>query len=1076
MEKPEFLIYRSSAGSGKTQTLAGEYLKLVLTNRADFRNVLAITFTNKAAEEMKERVLDLLQLFASQNPLAEHHNRLLNEIAAAGKIPVETVRLRAGNIHRGILHQYSEFNIGTIDSFVHRIIRSFALELNLSFSFEVQLETDSFITLAIDDLLERAGEDQELTINLVNFTRMLLEDEKSWNIDRLLADFSRFLTGETSMMPLEKLAMANIDIQAVAASNRSVMNALEQEWLSIIRRADDIVKACGVDPDHFSYGRSSGLGLFFENRLADLDFARIFSRYEIAKRMVGWMEEGKALYSKNTPADIAGKLSSLSQELIPVWAELTALTDKNYPEYATRELIAENLSNLSLSRKIREQMQITMDKENLIPIYEFNRLIWNIIRNQPVPFIYERTSERYNHFLIDEFQDTSSLQWLNLLPLIENSLAQGGLSMVVGDAKQAIYRWRNGDVWQFVRLPEISNPDENPQIRAREEALKRYAEPINLKHNYRSAKEIINFNNNFFSWLKSRFPSELNGIYESHDQLFGENAPEGYVEIHLVPENKEDKADDHDRLIADATLEKVEDILAQNRGSLKPSDICILVRKHKEAGIIASKLIEAGIDVVSGQSFTLKSFPEALFFRAVAGVLLDRRDAVSAAVIATQLYQSGRITVDEYHSSLSSISLITKEKGPIWPWVNELFTTAGVDRKMEHYLAMPLYEVCEHVIRDFYGGNATSAAVQYLLDIISSFIRSFGNDLSALTGYLDDKLGTSIPLPDTSHAVNIMTIHKAKGLQFKVVIYAFAQETTENNNNRMKMLWIEDADPDEYHGLPVLLLPFRDKLSITPFADRWEQEKSALFQDSVNVVYVALTRAAERLYVISAPKGKGLGKSQHFYRIFSEFLRESDLFQTDDDIIWRYGERRELVSSKRGSSEEGFRMPAWKSYPWHDRLGIRSGKLHSDYDDSREQAINRGVLMHTLLAEIVSSEEVESAVMSYVSSGLIRSDEAERLIEELVELTGIGEVKPFFDSSLPMRNEATLLTEGGKMLRPDRVVWMEDHVAVLDFKTGEPRASHHTQVNQYCDILRQMGHSVVKGYLLYLDSRSLVEV
>lgn len=1076
MSKPEFLIYRSSAGSGKTQTLASEYLKLILTRRADFRHVLAITFTNKAAEEMKERVLDLLRLYASGVPLAEHHTLLLREIAHLGGISEDEVRARAGYSHREILHHYSDFHIGTIDSFTHRIIRSFALELNLSFAFEVQLETVSFIKMAVDDLLEKTGEDTELTSNLVSFTRMLLEDEKSWNIGNALTNFARFLTAEESMIPLEKLADADIDMRQVAASNRRAIREINNRWMEIAGRADAIIRKSGVAPDDFSHGRSSGLGIFFEKLLNDKGFDKIYHRRDSAKRMVGWMEEGVNAYKKGTPESLAAGIQDVVDALIPVWQELTTLVDELYPEYATRELIDQNLSTLSLSRKLREQMQVTMDRENLIPIYEFNRLIWNIIRSQPVPFIYERTSERYDHFLIDEFQDTSSLQWLNLLPLIENSLAQGGMSMVVGDGKQAIYRWRNGDVWQFVRLPEIKDSDSNPLLKSREEALKRYATPKNLNYNFRSAKEILAFNNELFTWLKGTFPEELDAIYDSNEQEAGNKKAKGYVEIHMIPEMAEHKSADYDRITAGTTLALVRDILDDPLNTLLPSDICILARKHAEAGVIASTLIEAGIDVVSGQSFMLKNFPEPLLFRAVAGLLLNRNDHVNAVVIATQLYREGRITTDIFQEKLSTLAGSSAGDGTLWSWVDDLLKRAGIDRRMAEYIAMPLYEICEQVIRDFFGKEATSPAVQYLLDTTGSFIRSFGNDMAAWLDFLDEKLNTSIPLPDTRHAVNIMTVHKAKGLQFPVVIYAFANECPENSNNRNKLLWVEDREEPTFEGLPVLLLPFNKKLTDTPFAGYYEQEESALLQDSVNVAYVALTRASQRLYVISAPKGQSKNSEKHFYRLLNNFLEESTLLTTDDNKTWSLGEKVPLSSSKRDTDTTGLRMPAWESSSWHGRLGIRTGSLHREYDEPRREALNRGVVMHTLLADIKCESDVEGVITKHLESGLIKREDAEAFRQEISALIEMEAVRPFFDTSFQQRNEAELITAEGKLFRPDRVVWLPDHIAVLDFKTGDPRPAHRKQVSYYCDLLAQMGNNSVKGYLLYIDSKILEAV
>jgi ATP-dependent exoDNAse (exonuclease V) beta subunit len=1074
MHQPQFLIYRSSAGSGKTQTLAGEYLKLVLSGRADFRHVLAITFTNKAAEEMKERVLQLLSLFASGTDLPDYHQDLLKEIAAMAGVSVDAIRTKAGEVRRELLHHYSEFNIGTIDSFVHRIIRSFALELNLSYAFEVQIDTSLFIQTAIDDLLDKTGNDPELTSNLVGFTRSLLEDEKSWNIDQALVGFAKFLTGEASIPPLEKLANAGIDFRQVAASNKKSMALITRNWDLRLKELDEKILNCGIGHDHFSNGLSGGIYNFFGKVLDNLDYAKVYNRNEDAKRVTGYLEERKPFYPKKTDKAIAGVLDALAEDLITIWNDLTADIDLHYPEYVTRSLVAENLTNLSLSKKIREQMQITMDRENLIPIYEFNRLIWSIIRNQPVPFIYERTSERFDHFLIDEFQDTSSLQWLNLLPLIDNALAQGGLSMVVGDAKQAIYRWRNGDVWQFVRLPEIANPDQNALLESRAASLKRYAQPHNLQKNFRSSPEIIAFNNEFFGWFREKYHGVLGDIYRDFKQIPGKKGNPGYVEIHMIPAEDVFRQDDYSRMMAEKVLEKVQGVLDHPGHGYNPADICILVRRNAEASIIATRLIEADIDVVSDDSLTLGSFPEPVTVKALAGLLLDRNSALHGAALLAQLYRGQWISHDLLHQYLTGIF---SGEGSLWENVNLWLERAGIKRVMADYLTMPLYEFCEHVVRDFYGDKASGPAVQHLMDVTASFIQVNGNDLGKYMLFLDEQLDATIPLPETGRAVRIMTIHKAKGLQFPVVIYAFAMETTYHPGNRSRLLWVDEHDMNGFEGLPVLLLPFRSALENTVYAEVYEHEKNALLQDLANVVYVALTRPALRLYIVSAPHNRKVKSEVYLYDLFSEYLSQSALFKSEDQVVYKYGITAiPLTTPAVQVDPSSLRLPPWRSYPWQGRLGIRSGRLPLSDDSPRQQAITRGTLFHSLLAAICDTSAIDSTLDDFVRQGLVSPDDRDQWFQEIKELINSEYISPFFSKDVHYRNEATIITPDGRQLRPDKVVKLVDHIAVLDFKTGLPKREHQKQVNTYCDLLRAMGHEKVKGYLLYVDSKELTEI
>jgi ATP-dependent exoDNAse (exonuclease V) beta subunit len=714
----------------------------------------------------------------------------------------------------------------------------------------------------------------------------------------------------------------------------------------------------------------------------------------------------------------------------------------------------------------------------MIPIYEFNRLIWNIIRNQPVPFIYERTSERFDHFLIDEFQDTSSLQWLNLLPLIENSLSQGGMSMVVGDAKQAIYRWRNGDVWQFVRLPEVENKDGNPLLAARADALKRYAEEGFLRANFRSAPEIIRFNNDFFSWLRDQHPETLGAIYRDSDQVTGRQDAVGYVELHMVPWEKELRQADYSEAVASAVLEKVRRVLGQPGTTFTPSDICILVRTNAEAGVVATKLIEGEIDVVSDDSFPLGSFPEPLMIKALVGLLVDRQSTLHGAVVLTQLYRGGRISHDSLHLFLTGMASGKSAGGAaLWHEVDKWFAAAGVERSMYDYLSLPLYECCEQVIRDFFGTNASAPAVQHLLDLTANFIQTNGNDLSKFVEYIDEQLKKSVPLPETGQAVRIMTIHKAKGLQFPVVIYAFAMESTFHSGNRNRMLWVDNSEEMNIEDLPVLLLPFRDQLTITPFSAVFEKERNALLQDLANVVYVALTRPVSRLYVVSSPRSRKSGGEEYLYDIFEKYLAQNQLFQSDDQIVFRYG--TELIPEVKSneSMEDGtFRLPAWQSYSRQGRIGIRSGRLIPSEGSARQQALARGILFHNLLASITERVDAAKALDDFVNQGLIPEEEHGQWEKDLKELLSMEGVEPFFRKGAAYRTEATIITPDGRQLRPDKVVKFDDQIGVLDFKTGYPKPEHKKQVANYCDLLRAMGHKSVTGYLLYIDERVLITI
>ncbi|HRZ50183.1 MAG TPA: UvrD-helicase domain-containing protein, partial [Bacteroidales bacterium] len=1062
-----------------TQALAAEYLKLVLSGRSHFRNVLAITFTNKAAGEMKERVLKLLRLFSDGVPTEPYHRDLIDLIAGAAGVSPEEICRRAGRVHREILHHYSDFSIGTIDSFVHRIIRSFALELNLSYSFDVQLETGKFVQMAVDDLLETTGDDPELTRTLVYYTRLLLEDDKTVKLDADLATFARFLTGEESLAPLEKLASAQVDLGMVADRNRRAIAETLERWNRLATRGESLILNCGIGSEYFMYGTKGGVYTFFSDLRSGKTYKKIFHRQSEYKRIREFLEDGRSMVRKGTPTGISATLNALAPEIIRIYEELCTDIDTHYPLFAARQILQKNLTWLSLSRKIRQQMQVTMNRENLIPIYEFNRLIWNIIRWQPVPFIYERTSERYDHYLIDEFQDTSAMQWHNLLPLVEDSLSRGGVSMVVGDAKQAIYRWRNGDVWQFVRLPDIVDPEGGTTAADRSASLKRYSVHHFLDRNFRSSPEIIHFNNTFFAWLAGRYPGALKEIFSHHEQKPGGTHPAGVVEVTLVAEEPKTNIAHIREQVIGVLVQKVQEVLGLPGQPWSPADLCVLVRRNTEAGMVAAALVAAGIPVVSAESFPLQGFPEAVTLRALTGLLLDGTDEIQATVLATRLWQLGMISETQYLEALTDMRHSSKAENSLWPWTSVLLGHCGLQRTLEHYRGMPIYEFCEQVIRDFFGTTAFPPAVQQLLDLTGAFVRRYGNDLVAYAEHLDQVLPSSLPLPETGEAVQIMTIHRSKGLQFPVVFYPFASESNVPPSGSRQLLWVRDVNPDIFYGLPALLLEGGSDLADTPFAQSWQKEQTARLQDLANLVYVAFTRAADLLYVIAAPPSRRSTGGEYLYDMLAEFLSASGLCATTDCVTWKYGSP-DFSGIPEKTPPVAAEIPQmareWNTRDWSNRISIRSGYLRDDPDDETFAPLNRGILLHAILADLPSVAQLPDTLTVYEKAGLITREDKELLLKELVTLLTDEKIAPFFTPDTGTRREATLLTPEGRQLRPDRVVHLAGLLAVIDYKTGEPRPSHRTQVETYCRKLRQMGHESVKGYLLYTGSGTLVEV
>jgi len=510
MQEKNFVVYKSSAGSGKTHTLVKEYLKLVIIQPSQYRSILAITFTNKAANEMKQRILNNLKEIAdfgnySQSASVKY---MLTDLITETGLDKNLIAERASSILQSILHNYSDFAITTIDSFIHGIIRSFAFDLKLPVNFEVEMDTDDLIEKVIDLLLSKVGIEEDLTKILVDFTKSKTDDEKSWNIDRELKVFAKFLLNEDSQAHIQKLKNLTLkDFSNIYKKIKQSVSYFEETLKREAKSALDLISLKGISEAAFYRGKT-GISSFFQYIVSNR-----FDKLQPNSYVLRTIEEDK-WYSAKASQDEIKAISEIKDYLVGHYNNIIRFTEQHYNRYIILNQIKRNLYPMALLNEIEKVIDDYKAENNILLISEFNKKIAEIVLNEPVPFIYERTGEKYKHFLIDEFQDTSELQWLNLIPLLDNSLAEGNLIMIVGDGKQAIYRWRNGDVEQFARLPEIYKDKDTPLHQQREMNFKRQYDENILRKNYRSKNQIVRFNNEFFSFISQKLSETHKDIYK----------------------------------------------------------------------------------------------------------------------------------------------------------------------------------------------------------------------------------------------------------------------------------------------------------------------------------------------------------------------------------------------------------------------------------------------------------------------------------------------------------------------------------------------------------------------------------
>ncbi len=1035
-----FVVYKSGAGSGKTFTLVKEYLRLSLhdENRLlhNYRRILAVTFTNKAAAEMKSRVISALSEL-SQDAEAGITGRILCK--ELGVKPAE-LRRRAGIVLTHLLHHYSDFAIGTIDSFTHRIVRTFAQELDLPVNFNVELDAAGFYEKVIAQLLAKVGEDEQISRLLKEYVLNRAEDNAFWDPESGMREFTALLLKEDAGEYLEKLKQYNAgDLENFHRQFLDFIKHYRNNLKQISAKAIELISSSALSDDDFIY-KKSGPQTFFKKCSAG-EAGPVESqgtRLQAAMRENRWAGKGQN----------EEKLSGLGPALTAIAQELTDFIDKNHRYYAICEVLSKQMYGLMLLKKIEEISREQKEEERIVFISEFNNKIFNLVNEEPAPFIYERLGERYQHYLLDEFQDTSSLQWQNLLPLLDNALAGGWYNLVVGDGKQSIYRWRNANVRQFAALPEIENSGNSAVAGERAQSLKRNFDSQALNTNFRSSTTVVEFNNALFSHIKSlALNDSLLKIYESNEQKV-HSSESGFVTVNtgaVAP-------DELGGLNCALSLQYIE---AAIQDGYKYSDICVLSRRNQHGSEIAAFLVQNNIPVVSSESLLLKHNLEVNTIISYLRTLIDPRDLVSAAAVITYLFHRKRIdsqALDLYLKRLTAgLSLAAI--------LEEAVMQPGEEDRLKN-----LADHCLNIIKALHMTDEAHQYVRFFLDEVNEFLVTRGPNISAFLEYWDyRKEKASLIIPDSTNAVKIMTIHASKGLEFPVVIIPYCNWPV----YRMAQTWVH-VDQKEVQ-LPVGVIKHNKQAENSGFGEQIEKEKQEQLLDNLNLLYVGLTRAVNRMHLIC---NKSSGQKAP---LVSDWIGKYISFRTGQAEAGFYSEgaATKKSASHKKPEQNIFELEPVKFGDTADRIRIKSSFRNSGTAD----ALRTGTLMHELLSAIDSVADITNAVEAAAGRGDFSPSEAGKVQSALHELLTRPEIAPYFAPSLHLKKEAELLTTEGDILRPDRVVFMDDTTVIIDYKTGATQATKYSaQLNRYRQALLEMGHKNVKNLLIYTDSGQVVEV
>jgi len=1033
-----FRVLRSSAGAGKTHSLVKHYLELCLRSDdpAAYRRVLALTFTNKAAAEMKERVLGYLERLARMELDDAAIRDAAAHLMAATGANERGIAERANATLEHMLHHWGDAAISTIDAFTRRVVRPFSRELRLQHDLRMTTEEEWYRERALEAVLAKAGTDERITEMLTATAMQLLEDEEPWDPGKPIRRLGRQLTMEHAIAALETMrGMESSALRSTIDRLRAENIAYRERIRKLGAEALQSIRSNDLQAGDLSRGKTGYYNFLHKLAVFEADWLEPNSYVASTLEKDDWCSRSIAVDAKLRLERIAPVLRGALESAVEILAEGQAA-------YFVRDAVLRELpaafTLAELSRSLEERKQ----EDGVAFFSDLTRLVADLVKEEPAHYIHERLGERYEHYLIDEFQDTSLLQWSTLLPLVANALASGGTALLVGDAKQAIYRWRNGEARLFQGLPRLFGIAQDTHGREYEKALQRHHVPIApLADNHRSAPEIIAFNNALFEQLKNKLAPDLLAVYENHQQRPFKNG-EGLV--HLERTDKaitgEAAAERREAFVLRCVSEALDDGFA-------PGDIAVLVRSNKVGQAVADILVSAGHRVTSPDGLLLggDTLTEALIDLLR---VIQHDDALAAARAwqrLAQLKAGSEETVDAY----ADIAPPAEPLALIRTWLSD------------HHLALPsgtLTALISDMLRAIGVDPASDARALAFLHEAHAFATAHGPSLPAFVEHWDrEGHRRSLSPPPDRDAIQVLTIHKAKGLEFPVVI----MPSTRMASHERDHLWVSSTQ--QYTGLGHALVKPSARLDKAALPELSEEQALA-FMDALDLLYVAFTRPVQRLYALaSASKPDAVTQG---------LLEWMDAHGSED--AWTKGTRTGPWKEAAPSNAELLAPQAVGALPY--RLAMKQD-APEEWDARDPSPMRRkGEIAHSVLSQVLTIDDLPAAVTRAREEGLLDAAEAKSMHTELLMLLNRPDLAPWFANGSDTRIESALIGHDGRTLRPDRVLIKDGSAYVLDYKSGGESDTHHVQVRGYMELLQAMGYARVEGSLLYLATGQLIPV
>ena len=1065
-------VYKASAGSGKTFTLATEYIRLLVENPQSYRNILAVTFTNKATEEMKMRILS--QLYGIWKQLPESNNYLKNIQEKTGLEP-NVISERAGLSLNNLTHNYNYFRVETIDTFFQSVLRNMARELDLTTNLRIGLNDYQVEELAVDQLIEDLTTTDVMLQWILKYIMENISDDKSWNVIAQIKKFGQNIFKdyykEVSITLEQKMSEAGF-FENYTTCLRDLRKAAEEYMKEIGESFFDTLEGEGLNVDDLS-SKQRGIASFF-NKLRK----GTFDPSIITTTVANHLENIEKWCPKTNPRrDVV--LQVVESSLIQILKCAVEAQEKQWKIFQSSNLTLRHLNQLRLLSSIEKKVREINETENRFLLSDTQQLLHSLIDGSDSPFIFEKIGTQLQHVMIDEFQDTSTIQWQNFKVLLAETMShEDGSNLIVGDVKQSIYRWRSGD-WRLLNGIENQFNSMLMEIKS-------------LSTNYRSTRNVIDFNNTFFRHaakveyqaleeLECDEREQLEKAYADVEQKVPDDKKdEGRVTIELLPNNE------YQESVLEHTVEYVRELID---AGVSQKDIAILVRYNNHIPLIAQYFLEnlPEVSIVSDEAFRLEASSAVCLMIQALHLLLHPDDQLTkAAIVKTWLctVQGKELTDDQFMIAGNNL--------------DEYLPEAYIGH-FDELLTLPLYELAEKIYSIFqlHLLEGQGAYLCAFYDHLANYVNENTTDIQSFLTEWEENLSKKTIQSDETNGIRLISIHKSKGLEFDHVIIPYCDWTLEKYSDNI--IWCK---PDEapFNDLPIAPIDYSPKMMGSIYEKEYLHEHLQNTVDNLNLLYVAFTRAAKSLYVVGKRGAKNSRSAliELCLPLVAESMPEAQLEGMENNeaaIVFEYGtcqtSQPELPSqnNEKESSNPFLQKSEAISVSirtYDSKVNFRQSNRSRDFIegediDQQRRYIQAGSILHEIFSTIQTEKDIPEALQRLQFEGILYDEEmtAKRITSMLRKRLSDPRVASWFSPRWTLFNECTILSvEDGEVCehRPDRVMTDGNEWIVVDFKFGHPDPEYHTQVRRYMDLLSSMGHQNIKGYLWYVYSNKIEEV